>query len=243
MKSFIDKLSAHIQSEYNLTGETVHKGKKGTDREQLIKEAIKNLLPDMFLYGDGEIIDAKSNRSGQQDLIIYSRFMSILKAAQLKQFPSDSVCGAVAIKSIINKTFLKKDFINIRGVKCLELSIRPPILIGTWKKQIPCFIFGFDGDSIITMKKNIEEFKTKLKLKDEEMFDSLCILDKYIITNNPLLKAHFGYTSGEQYAYLELKKNSFLYFLDIILNGINIPLAPKPIFAKYMGSLTVKCIH
>lgn len=238
VEKFIEKLNRHLKSEYDLTGLIKHKPTKGTSREDIVKNSIGELMPKFFFQGSGEIIDPSGKLSKQQDLILYSPYMSILKASKLNWYPVDSVSATIAIKSKIDRSKLKEDFENIKSVKEMKITLKPSLHLGSWRKKVQCNIFGFVGGSLENTKKNIGELKSKLKLSEDEMFDNLCVLDKFLITNNPLLKKHFNISS--QYAYLKLKDKSFLYFLDSMLNDMNIPLAPTPLFAKYIGKFKVE---
>lgn len=241
MKEFVDNLNRHLESEYKLSGLISHKVTKGTKREEIMKSVIKDLLPDIFIFGDGEIINPSGIKSKQQDLILSSKYLSILKASEISLYPVDSVIATVGIKSKLTLTTLKEDFQNIKSVKDIKKTIPTNVSNGSWNEQVQSNIFAFEGDSLEKMQENIEKIKAELKLEKMQMFDNLCVLNKYLITNNSQLRRFFG-KEDEQYVYLNLEDKSFIFFLDCMLNEMSIPLSPVPIFAKYLGSFDAKCL-
>jgi len=242
MKEFIETLNKYIQDKYNLSGLIKHSPTKGTKREKIIATIIGELLPDLFIYGDGEIISPDGLRSKQQDLVICSKYLSVMKLPEIELYPVDSVTATVAIKSKLNRKDLKEDFENIKSVKCMKKTIKIPIVAGLWKERVQCNIFTFESVSLERLRENITSIKSELNLGDEEMFDNLCVLNRYLISNNKQLKKFFN-KENEQYVYLDMGDNSLVFFLDSMLNEMSIPLAPAPIFAKYLGSFDVKCLR
>ena len=204
-------------SEHNLTS--------GVVRESSLRKFLISLLPEFFKYGDGVLIDPNGDKSPQQDIIIYSPYMSIL-TQDSKLFPIDSVYSTIEVKTTLNKTELKKSMKSISKVKRLKKSLNG---------NIQCNIFAYSSDSSGTLFKNINEIKRKLSLGNEDLFDNLCVNGSFLITNNPLLKSLSKTQNDYNYILMNLNERSLPYFLDSIVNAASSNLHPIPIFMKYLG--------
>lgn len=228
-KKEVEELFQLIQDKIDLEAKTAglsgHNLTSGEVKENSLKNFLINLLPQFFKYGGGILIDAEGNKSFQQDIIIYSPYMSIL-TPESKLFPIDSVFSTIEVKTKLNKSELKKSMKNISSVKRLKSSLRAPI---------QCNIFAYDGDSNKTILKNIKELKRILGLKDEEMFDNLCMGGRCLITKNNSLKKLSDPKGDYDYIMMELKEKSLPYFLDSMISTMNFSFSPIPIFTKYLG--------
>ncbi len=238
--NFFDGLRKEIFTISKNAGIGGHAGTTGTNREELIKNFLVDLLPKYFQYGKGIIIDSKGNKSNQQDIIIYSPFISIF-SERSSFYPLDSVSSIIEVKSNLNKSDLEDAMKKIAILKNMKYSITPEKRSGSWRDYMQCNIFSYAGSNIKTLIKNIIEIQKKNGFKDEELFDNLCVNGEYFITNNLKIKKMLG-EEHAQYSVLTIKEKSLPYFLDCMLNTMNIPLSPVPIFIKYIGKFKIDYI-
>ncbi|MBI2043797.1 hypothetical protein HYT24_00330 [Candidatus Pacearchaeota archaeon] len=238
---FFKNITAEIKIKAEKIGLSRHSSTIGTNREILLAKYFKELMPSFFNYGNGVIIDSEGNMSSQEDLIIYSPFMGGFDN-ESSLFPVDGVCATVEIKSNLDRQKLKEAFENIRSIKKFHYSLIPKTYAGEWKEKVCCNIFSYDSISASTLKGHIFELQNELKLKDEEMFDNLCVNGQYIFTKSSKAVEHFSRKKGEKYVCLLLEENSISYFIDLIINDMNVPLSPIPLFIKYLGTFDVKCL-
>ena len=205
-------------SEHNLT--------TGEVREDSLRGFLINLLPNFFKYGNGVLIDSEGNKSPQQDIIIYSPYVSIL-TPKSKLFPIDSVFATIEVKTKLDKDQLIKSMKSISSVKNLRK------ILG--KSKIQCNIFAYSSDSDKAILNNIKNIKENLGIKDEDMFDNLCINGRCLITKNASLKSLSKSEETYDYLLLELKEKALPYFLDSMISTIDFSVNPTPIFTKYLG--------
>lgn len=221
-------IKERIDNEIKESGFVGHSSEMGTTREELLKDFLVSLLPNFFKYGRGTIIDHLGKRSLQQDVIIYSPYMNTL-TEKSKTFLLDSVCATIEVKSFLNKNELESCLKNIQSVKALN-KINPKL------NKIQCNIFAYDSDSAESILKNLKEIKNNLKLREEELFDNLCIHGKCLITKNALLKSLSKPKDKYEYLNMEIGELALPYFLDSMLNSMEIPNRPLPLFVKYLGN-------
>ena len=115
-KKNLEELFKLVETKINLeakeAGFSEHNLTSGEVRESSLRNFLIGLLPNFFKYGNGILIDSEGNKSPQQDIIIYSPYMSIL-TKDSKLFPIDSVFSTIEAKTRLNKNELKKSMINI----------------------------------------------------------------------------------------------------------------------------------
>lgn len=233
MKNKTQKLFQSIKEEIEIKSKkhklVGHSGEIGESREKLVEKFLIDLMPKIFGYGHGKIIDANGKESNQQDIIIFSQYSSIL-SEDSKLYPIDAVLSTIEIKSYLNKSELKKALKNIESAKKLK-SIDG--------KFISCNIFAYDGDSKETIFKNLKSLKKELKLKDEKMFDNLCVNGKFLLSKNNKIRKLALQKINFDYLMLNIQEKALPYFLDSILSEMEMPKT-IPIFTKYLGKFKMK---
>ena len=235
---FFKSITEEMRIKAKKIGLSGHNATIGSKRELLLSNYLKELMPSFFNYGNGIIVDYNGNKSRQEDLIIYSPFMGGFDN-ESSLFPVEGICATVEIKSTLNKKTLREAFENIKSIKKFNFYQKPEKYAGVWKEKICGNIFAYDSISPEKLKEYVFELQKELKLKDDEMFDNLCVNGKCVFTKNKRAVEHFR---GKKYVYLLLKDNSISYFIDLIINDMNIPLSPVPIFIKYLGEFNVNCL-
>ncbi|MCF7910615.1 hypothetical protein K9L16_03010 [Candidatus Pacearchaeota archaeon] len=211
-------------SEHNLTS--------GEIREDSLRGFLINLLPKFFKYGNGKLIDFEGTKSSQQDIIIYSPYISILTPGS-KLFPIDSVFATIEVKTNLDKNKLEESMKNIASVKRLKKALG--------KSKIQCNIFAHSSDSNKTIMENLKKIKENFEIEDDEMFDNLCINGRCLITKNNELKSLSKPSEDYDYLLMDLEEKSLPYFLDSMINTMDFSSGPTPIFTKYLGEFKFKC--
>lgn len=119
MQSIAKKMQVDIDE---ITSEIEHRVVKGTSREEIIINFLKQYLPLKYSIETGIIIDSNGYQSNQQDIIIYDNNVTprFLNYKSEKLVPIESVRCVLEIKSELNTEELKKAFTNIYNTRKLE---------------------------------------------------------------------------------------------------------------------------
>lgn len=116
LKSSVTKLEA----EYNKSKNLNHKGTKGTYRERILDDVLKQFLPKRYGIASGESFDCQGNRSKQLDIAIYDELFSFaLPYGELKLIPFESMYGCIEVKSKLDKKAMFESLENIASLKKL----------------------------------------------------------------------------------------------------------------------------
>lgn len=189
----MEALAKKLVTEYETTTEKInHMGLRGGAREDLLKDVIRQLIPERFRVGSGIIVDLNETQSKQQDLFIFDAFNSpvFLKTESESIIPVESVYATVEVKSTLTKETLQQSIDNIRSVKELRHSElqNSPILSSRHNVIMGC-IFAYTSDSTIeTVARNVHEICTEIP--KEQQPNIVCVFDKGLIVN--VLKNNFG---------------------------------------------------
>ena len=71
----IESIAKKLQIDYeDITSHIEHMGVRGTSREDVLRQRIKELLPQKFTVGNGIITDCQGKQSRQQDFFVYDAF-------------------------------------------------------------------------------------------------------------------------------------------------------------------------
>ena len=116
LKSAVLKLEAEHNKSKNLN----HRGNRGTYRERLLDEILKQFLPKRYGIASGESFDCKGNRSKQLDIAIYDDMFSIsFPYGESKLIPFESMYGCIEVKSKLDKKTMFESLENIASLKQL----------------------------------------------------------------------------------------------------------------------------
>ena len=182
IESMAKKMSIDYQE---VTNHIEHMGLRGSSRENILREYIKQLLPQKFAVGNGIITDVNGTQSKQQDFFVYDAFNSpiFLHMESSCIIPVESVYATVEVKSTLTKETLKQSIKNIRSVKQLEITVlKNSPFIPAQFNFILGTVFSYTSDSAIeTVAQNVDEICRDIP--KEKQPSVICILDKGLIVN------------------------------------------------------------
>jgi hypothetical protein len=238
LQDIFSRISETISSEYNLTGIGKHRGIKGSKRETIIKNFLRDTLPQQYSIGDGEVFNSDGEVSRQVDIIIHNSQMPVFKYSRyLLLYPIESVFGVCEVKSFLDKDRLQEAVENIRTVKKWILPT-PSGFYGTFKDRIHGALFAYDSSETNTVKQNLAEIYADLGVPLEEQIDLICVLDKFIAIGNHKKKG-YKMSTGDDPVFLNSGKDSLMYFVPLMINGFNMPLIQAFDFFKYIKKLNL----
>ena len=241
LKEIFGRISKTINSEYQLTQLGRHRGMKGTKREKILRNFLRDSLPQQYSLGDGEIFDSQGNVSNQVDIIICNSSMPVFKYSRyLLFYPIESVFGICEVKTKLDKEKLKEAILNIQSVKKMNLE-KPSIFQGKFREKIYGAIFAYDSSDPTIIKGNIKELYNELKIPMNERVDLICVLNKFIAIGNPKEQG-FDVQEKADPLFLDTKEHSLIHFVPIMVNGFNKPLSQLFNFFKYIGNLSIPII-
>lgn len=239
IKEIFEKISNTISSEYNLTIFGEHRSLKGSKREKILRNFLRDLLPQQYSLGDGEIFDSNGLISKQVDIIIHNSHMPVFRYSKyLLLYPIESVFGVCEVKTKLDKQSLKEAIENIQSVKKMKLS-KPSAFFGEFKERVYGAVFAYDASDANTIKDNLQDIYTELRVPQEEKIDLICVLNKFIVLGDP--KKH-GFNAEENFVILDTKKDSLMWFAPIMINGFNKPISQEFNFFKYIKELNIPVI-
>ena len=220
----IESMAKKMEIDYQeVTSHIDHMGLRGSARENILREYIKQLLPQKYAVGSGIITDVKGTQSKQQDFIIYDAFNSpsfLQVDSGSVVLPVESIFATIEVKSCLSKAELEKSIDNIRSVKELELSvfINSPVIPNQYNK-ICGSIFSYTSDSSLsTIAQNVYDLcKDAAK---EYLPSMICVLDKGLIVNvskNDMRNITTLPSEDTTWGIIEKEKENNLYLFYLLL--------------------------
>lgn len=168
-----------------VTRQIEHNGVKGSAREDLLKDYLRDLLPNKYSISSGIIIDFNQNQSKQQDFIIHDAFNcpSFFKTNSNTILPIESVYATIEIKSTLNYDTLKQSVENIESVRKLHKLPNRNIISNDYNEQYPLgFVFAYSSDySLEQIQKKL--FELNKSVDGRHQISIVCVLDKGLIFN------------------------------------------------------------
>lgn len=119
IKNLFVRTSEQLLLEFQKTSEIQHSGGKGDNREDAFRGFLKTHLPTRYAVGRGEIVSHFNDVSPEMDVVIYDPIHCplFLKSDSHSIFPTESVYGAINMKSHLDSGELKEAYSNISSFK------------------------------------------------------------------------------------------------------------------------------
>lgn len=169
-----------------------HKGSKGSNVEQIIRDFLREYLPIMNRVGEGEVIDQNGNYSSQTDIVITNEYHPFLN--DLKQPEVFFIEGVVCVGEI--KSVLTSEELKTTLEKCVAFKkLTPRIGVGTlvqgnkadiarFVEKRAYFLLAFQSQlKLNTVMEKIIEFNHNNSLELNSQIDAVFLLDKGTIIN------------------------------------------------------------
>lgn len=158
-----------------------HKKVKGDRGEEVVKQFLRQRLPESVGVTSGEIIDAKGKRSREVDIIVYDAVNSPLlfagDVAGSVLVPAEAVIAAVEVKFKLRSQHVSELIEHCRSIKSLSRTAYsiPPRLRGHYVSMpIHYSIFAFESEGLYHQRFNQEQSEVPI----EERIDMLTAIDR-----------------------------------------------------------------
>ena len=199
-----------------------HPGEKGSYHEYILKDLIKNFLPNRFSLKTGFIYFGESKISPQIDLMVIDENESGCILAKYDDFVivyPEAVCCVIEIKT----AFSKQDFIDSTN---LIQKVKKISIVNTQRHGvIGGLIFAFRGEKLSPAKLN-NWYKAKASCQFAEYPEAILCLKEGMITKKDIKSEKWGhyFITGDNE---ELKWKSLSIFLAMIIKFCDLK-ADKP---------------
>ncbi|MUH73634.1 DUF6602 domain-containing protein [Psychrosphaera haliotis] len=225
-----------------------HSGSKGASNEEIVKNFLIQYLPKGLGITSGQAIDSNGASSKQLDIIIYDELKTpvFFQTADLKVLPIECIYAVIEVKSMLNKSELKKSYENMLSVKKLEktayfnsnseIQSTHNLYGRCWENwPVAHFVFAFDSIGLESLEESFLELHSNSQI--HQRIDSICILKKGVFLNQDIdgqLSALPG--PSTILAVSHTKKPLFLFYsiISVILNQAQM----KPLnFQRYLSQV------
>lgn len=147
---------AALKAQYDMTSVLGHAATAGAAREILIQKFLIDHLPEMTSVVSGIIVDAKGNRSKQQDIVLMLKSMPRLRFASGHDliFQEGAVATFEIKTSIVQRSVIEDIGANIRSVRGLSATSLGGASLGNldWPHaRILTAVLTYNGSSLSTI--------------------------------------------------------------------------------------------
>ena len=169
-----------------------HKGNKGSNVEQIIRDFLRVYFPSDNRIGQGEIIDSDGGISNQIDVIMTNEYHPhINDLSQPSLYFIEGIACAGEIKSILNSKDLETILSNCLRYKKLNLRLSKGMTIHSnpsdtkrFIEKRPYFLFAFESQvTLDTVFEKITEFNNQHCSEIRQQIDAIFLLDRGAIIN------------------------------------------------------------
>ena len=148
-----------------------HPGEQGRQREDGVREFLREFLPGRLAIGTGEIASANGDVSPQMDVIVYDGHHTPLldRSESSVVVPVEGVYAVIEVASDLDGSKLRDDVEKIRKAKRLpktayfqsgpQMLVQTTSMWGATFDHFPVlgFCFGYESSEIATLRDVVEE--------------------------------------------------------------------------------------
>jgi len=250
LKQTISSIASKMRIDFENLRQITHKESKGRAREIVMKHFLKNYLPPMLGVGSGEIVSADGGVSKQMDIVIFDKLHCpiFIREDEVHIFPIESVYAVIEVKSKLGRPELEDCVEKIKSVKELSkkayveqngVIIHATDLYGKKFGYFPTlgFVFAFDSIKIDTLRQKLDELNREKNIKLEHRVDSVCILNKGIITNRTR-DGKINHTPEPESKLVSIEtENSLLLFYILLMEVLNQTWMPPVRILEYIEEI------
>ncbi len=225
-------------------------GNKGTSLEDIVKEFLREYLPNSLAISGGEIVDTDGN-SKQLDIIIYDKAKTVKLYGDnnIKVIPIECVYAVIEVKaSISSESDIDGIIKNMESVRKLEkkayYSIDTDIVnfVNVYGEELKIwpvhyFVFAIDSMSLETLASLIDKKHKEKNLPPMKRIDTVCILNRGIIAN----KSQDGMYDALPNQHSQLvsipTEKALLLFYTLVSRYLNQAWIPAFNFLKFLGNV------
>lgn len=121
---------------------------KGFERETFVRSFLSQVLPPLYRFGTGEVVDGSNVPSGQLDIVVETPFMPSLPLpgteSSPRLYPPEAVAVAIEIKSDISNEWDKLESAADKLAK-FERKFGAMMTMGELLTRIPYFAVAYKG--------------------------------------------------------------------------------------------------
>ncbi len=140
-------------------GSSTSNASKGRDREDFIHTLLQAVMPQVFRFGHGDIIDLRGKATGQLDLVVEYPFLPSLPISERSSrlYLAEGVAAVIEVKSHISTQWEEVQN-TVSKVASLRRSFGASLSYGSITQDIPCFAVGYKGwKSLETVQEHLLE--------------------------------------------------------------------------------------
>jgi hypothetical protein len=105
LPEFLASVEATLLAEFNQAAAVAHPGDRGDNREEILREFLRQRLPSKYGVAKGQIITKDGKHSHSADIIIYDSLTTPpLYSKRTAIVPIEGVYGIIEVKSTLSKT-------------------------------------------------------------------------------------------------------------------------------------------
>ncbi len=116
LRRWFDDVESQIREEARRAGIFNHPSITGDAREQIVRDALRNILPARIEVGKGRVIGGNSDPSKQIDIVLFDGRFPVLRMGTDALYPVEGVVATIEVKSELNESELRSAFENAFSV-------------------------------------------------------------------------------------------------------------------------------
>ena len=199
---------------------------RGNPREILIRDFLKSHLPSNLEVGQGAIIDVNTNPNQlkkQNDVIIYRKdFPKISYSKDDRAYFVEAVMATIEVKSVLNKSGLKKACITNNRNKALNRPQGVAGFVGGWiPDHIVSYVLAYDGRKKMRTAVNwLQSIQDDDQIITENMFDMVVVFGSGVLWR---ISAFQGLNihpqdQNHRWAYMEQSERNLFFMFSHMLS-------------------------
>jgi len=235
-----------MRARFEKTSQLPHPGLKGRERENILKDFLREYCLKRLALGSGLIMAANGQLSEQQDIIVYDALNCplIYPGEEIQIFPIESVYATIQVKSRLGRSELGDAFKNIASVKALPTvggytmkTLTATAVVGPAPPPPLGVVYSFKSIGLGSLKRCLEELHSRVNLRF--WINMICVHDNGIIFfgDKRSLQLKRNMKETDKMEMLSSGKDTLFAFYVILIGFLSRAEEMFPTFWRYARSL------
>ncbi|MGG0277785.1 DUF6602 domain-containing protein [Bacillus rhizoplanae] len=227
-----------------------HRGNRGDNAEEIVREFLREYLPSLQRVGNGEIIDSTGQISNETDIVILNEYHPNLSSlTNPSVFFIEGVLAAGEVKTNLNSNDIDTTLGKCLKFKNLVIKHNGGDMIVTSNNsdkerfihKRAFFLFAFSSQlTLETILEKVNRFNENNSLEITQQIDGIFLLDRGVILNLADGNGTLKVGDKHQHGYVPISKEEDSHILFSFLAWLNVSTPRINMFTSILSHYVFK---
>jgi len=225
-----------------------HPGLKGASLEEILRQFLRQYLPQRLNVSTGILVDSLGHHSRQLDIIISDAHKTPIfyQSGETRVIPIECAYAVIEVKARLSPSELESIYENMRSVRTLQKQsfVQHPLrmMVSTYGGQweiwpVNYFVFAFESSELMSLAEWIRSKHVADSAPWHQRIDTVCVLEKGVICNQTVKGMFDALPQPGANLFVCPTQRALLLFYALLSTLLNQAWLPDIQIVHYLGKM------